>query len=216
MPAFLHPLQLNKQLRRLLGRQYSRRLVQNQHLRLAVQCFQNLNLLLLADRQIPDSGCRVHLQVVFFTNRPGVLNGLFHIDQHTILSGFPAQDNVFRHRQTGNKHKVLMHHADAHVNGADRIGNLYRLSVQQNLALFMPLYTEKHLHQRTLSRAVLAHERMDLTLTDCQIHIFIGNKSVGVHLGDPTHFQNIILRHWSFSLFSGVASSPVPPDCLFY
>ena len=52
------------------------------------------------------------------------------------------------------------------------------LSIQEDSALIRLLYAEEHLHQCAFSGAVFTDQRMDLTLVDSKIYIFVCDKSI--------------------------------------
>ena len=170
-------------------------LVQDQDLGAADQSLQDFHLLLHAHGDVHDLGVGVHLQVEL----PGVflrdLHGLLLIDEKAGLLGHHAQDHVFRHGEAGDQHEVLVHHADALGDGRRGGGEIDLLSVDPDLARGGLLQAEQHLHQRGLSRAVLAHQRVDLALADVEIHILVGGDAVGIHLGDPLHLNDIFFCH---------------------
>ena len=73
---------------------------------------------------------------------------------------------------------MLVDHTDAHINGADGPVDLYRLPMEQDIPLLMGFHTEKHFHQGAFPGPILADQRVDLPLTDRQIHILVGYKAV--------------------------------------
>ena len=93
---------------------------------------------------------------------------------------------------------MLMHHADALGDGHRGGGQADFLAVDPNLALGGLLQTEQHFHQCGFAGAVFAHQRVDLTLADIQVHVLVGGDAVGIHLGDPLHLDNIFLCHEGF------------------
>jgi hypothetical protein len=77
--------------------------------------------------------------------------------------------NVFRHRKGGDGREVLVHHADAQpasvpwrFDGISGPPQPHRTSIRTNQPI-------RDVHERSLSGAVLAEERMDLALTKRKI-----------------------------------------------
>ena len=67
-----------------------------------------------------------------------------------------------------------MDHTDSHFNGLFGTVNGNFLSPYENFARSGPVQTVKHVHQRTLPRAVLTQNGMDLAFMDRQIDMVIG------------------------------------------
>ncbi len=110
--------QLLEQLFRFLCRQNGSRLVQNQYLCTAHQCFQYFHLLLHADRNISYFRVRVNLQVILLGIFLRNLYRFFVIQKQRFLLWFHAKHHVFRNRQVRHKHKMLVYHANPFGNGS--------------------------------------------------------------------------------------------------
>ena len=152
--------QLLEQLDRLLRGQNRRRLVQNQDLRAAHKCLEDLDLLLHADRDVHDLGLRLDVQVVLFRVFLRDSNGLRVVDEQTLARGH-AEHHVFRDGQARYEHEMLVHHADPVGNGDGGGRECQLFAVHPNLAARRLLQTEQHLHKRRLSSAVFAHQRVN-------------------------------------------------------
>ena len=112
--------QLLEQFGRLLRGQNGGRLVENQNLRAAHEGFENLDLLLHADRNVDDLCLGLYMQVKPLSILLRDFNCLCVVDKKPLLR-YHAEDHVLRDRQARNQHEVLMDHADA-VGDGDRGG----------------------------------------------------------------------------------------------
>ncbi len=117
--AGLELAQHREQLLRLLRRQHRRRLVQDQHLGVAVQRLEDLDALLLAHREVLDAGLRRHRQAVLARQLADALLRGRHVDRDA-LARLRGEHDVLRHRHHRDQHEVLVHHADPGVDGVGR------------------------------------------------------------------------------------------------
>jgi hypothetical protein len=105
------------------------------------------------------------------------------------LRGSLPKHDVFGDGERGHQHEVLVHHADAQIDGPLRVLNLDCATVQQNLAVGRLLQAVEDLHEGALPRAVFTHQRVDFPLFHGKIHPFVGDHAVGVDFGDLLHFD---------------------------
>ncbi len=104
-----------EQLLRLLWRQHRGRLVEHQDLGPAVQGLQDLDPLLLADRDVLDQRVRVDDEAVALRDlTDSLLRGAL-VEQHLAMRRLGGEDDVLGHRHHRDQHEVLVHHADAPV-----------------------------------------------------------------------------------------------------
>ena len=90
--------------------------------------------------------------------------------------------------------------------GGDRVGDLDRLAVDQDLAAGVGLVgARQDLHQRRLAGAVLAHQRLDLAAPGLELDV-VERLHAREGLGDPAHLQRRRPRHLGHA-----SSSPAPP-----
>ena len=171
-----------------LGRgQNARGLVQDQDIGLTVKRLQDLDPLLVADRQLFDQGVRIDLQFVFLgqplqlgprTRERGA--------QHRPVLG--AKDDVFQNGEILHQLEMLKHHADA---GADRglaVGDGDGLAADQDLAGIGAVKTIKDRHQRRFSGAILADNAVDGAARHRQIDALVGLNRPEC-LGNPPQFD---------------------------
>ena len=83
---------------------------------------------------------------------------------------FAAEENVFRHGQIGGELHLLVNQGNACGQGIFRPFDVKRLSVDQDLTAGGSVGTCEDFHQRAFARAIFAHQRVDLTGENRQIH----------------------------------------------
>ncbi len=150
-----------EQLLRLLRRQHRGRLVEDQHLRVAVQRLQDLDALLLADGQVLDPGLRRDGEPVAPRQLAHALLGGRHVDGDA-LSRLGGEHDVLGHRHHRDQHEVLVHHADLRVDGVRRRAEVHGLAVEHDLARVGPVQPVQAVHQGRLAGPVLAQQGVDL------------------------------------------------------
>ena len=92
-------------------------------------------------------------------------------------------------RQVGRQAELLIDDRDAVLAGGDRVGDLDRLAVDQDLAAGVGLVgAREHLHQRALAGPVLAHQRQHLAAPGLELHV-VERFDAGKGLGDAAHLQ---------------------------
>ena len=148
----------------LLRGQHGRRLVEDQDLGAAIERFQDLDALLLADRQAVDTCVRIDREAVAprelgdaRRDRPAIL------EQRRARRGLP-EHQVLGDGERRHQHEVLMHHAEPMADGVVRRAEPHRLPAQPDLSLVRPVQAVEDAHQRRLAGAVLAEQRQDLAL----------------------------------------------------
>ena len=134
-----------------------------------------LHTLLHADGDILDLRVGVDGQAIAL----GDLHHVFARGGHIELDAFGrlgAEDDVFRDGEGLDQHKVLVHHADARVNGVTGIVHLNLLAVDQNIAGGGLEQAVELVHQRRFACAVFAQDRVDFAFVDREIDAVIGDK----------------------------------------
>ena len=112
-----------------LRRQHGRRLIENQQPRVAVERFQQLDPLLLADRKRVDDRMRIDGQLEL-VGQPADVGGRCREIERQRRARLRSQHDVFRHRHRPDQHEMLMDHADAERDRIVRRGNLARRARQ--------------------------------------------------------------------------------------
>ena len=199
----LHHLE---ELRRLALGQHGGRLVKHEQLHAPlVNLAGDFHKLHIADRQTGHEGIFVnrHAHVI---QRPARVGGhrlhiqrfkVFaeHAGNHARPADFAVELDVFGDGEARQQHELLMHHADALGHRVMRRGNGRLLAVEIDFAAEAACFVddghaEEHIHQRALSRAVFAQQRVNLARLD--LERYAGEHGVFVVLfGDIPHFKDV-------------------------
>ena len=136
------------------------RLVHDQDPRAAIEQLEDLDPLLLADRQLPDLGAGVDPQA----EPRGQLAdlGLRSLRAKPEARLGQAEQDVLGHGLRRDEREVLVDHAEP---GRDRVARRAegdRLAVEQDLAGIRPVQPGQDVHERALAGAVLAEQGVDL------------------------------------------------------
>ena len=175
----------------LLGRQHGGGLVENQDLVVPVEHLQDLRPLLHAHGDVLHQRVRVHLQAVLLRQGQDLLPGLVLL-QEAVAARLHAQDDIVQDGEALHQFEVLVHHADPQRVGVIGIFDLHHLAVLFDDALLRLVQAEQHAHQRGLSGAVLAQQRVDLAPLQLERDVIVCNDSRKA-LGDVQHFNGIWL-----------------------
>ena len=157
----------------LVGRQHSRRLVEDQRVGAAIERLQDLDALLQADRQFARDGVRIDLQRVFALE-PLQLGAHMRDAAFQERAAFDAEHDVFQDRERLHQHEVLVHHADARRDR--RVGGMDGgfLAVDADRAGIGMVEAVEDRHQRRLAGAVLADDPVDRPLGDREVDVLVG------------------------------------------
>ena len=170
-PLVGHRPQRHEERLRLLRRQHRGRLVENQDPRLAVERLQDLDALLLAERELPDPRARVDGDPVALAELGDAALDVPWVDEELLpLAAVVAEDHVLGDGERRHQPEMLVHHADPRVERLARRVELDRLAVEQDLALVGPVEPGEDVRQRALARAVLAEEGVHLALSRLEVH----------------------------------------------
>ncbi len=166
-----HQLHRCEQVVGLAGGQDGGRLVEDQHPAATVQQLENLDLLLLAHRQVGDPGRGIDLHAVERGQRPHLVVDFRPVQPHPAAV---AELNIFGDGHRLHQFEVLVDHADTGSDGLVGRGQLDRGAVVENgpgIRLQLP---GQNRHQRRLAGAVLAEQGQDPALLDIETDIVIG------------------------------------------
>ena len=190
-PISREATQHGQQLVHLLRRQHRGRLVENQDLRASIERFQDLDALLLADRQAVDTCERIDREAVAQRelgdarrDRPAIL------EQRRTRRGLP-EHQVLGDGERRHQHEVLVHHAEAMADGVVRRAETHRLPAQPDLPLVRPVQAVEDAHQRRFAGAVLAEQRQDLALPQLEVDRIVGERAPGKPLGDAAQLDEV-------------------------
>ena len=137
-----------EQLVRLLRGEHGGRLVEDQDFRAAVQRFQNFHALLQADARLGDDGVRVDRQAVFLHKAARFALGRALVEEQAEPARLTAHDDVLRHGKRRHEHEVLVHHADAVVDGVARAEAADLLTADGDAAARRGVDAVENVHQR--------------------------------------------------------------------
>ena len=188
-PGLGEPAEQEEDLLRLLWGQHRRRFVEDQDPCVPVEGLQDLDTLLLADRQAADLRVGVDVESEPGREVADPARRLPAIQEQGVRHRLVAQDDVLGHGQHRHEHEVLMDHADAVVDGVARSTHGHRLSVQQDLALVGTGEAVEDVHEGGLAGAVLAQERMDLAGAHVQVDVVVRDDA-RISLGDAAHLES--------------------------
>ncbi len=192
----------------LLRCQHCRRLVEDQDVRAAIERLQDLDSLLLAHADVLDPCLWIDREVegageMFDAPVRGAV-----IEQHAGMGRLAGQDDVLRHRHHRDQHEVLVHHSDA---ARDRVlGRVdsHRLALDPDLALVRVVEPVEDVHQRRLSGAVLAEQRVNLAPAKIEVDVVVGEDPREV-LRDPAELEDrpLVVDH---VVILGGGTAPAP------
>src|SRR5262249_47911094 len=138
---------------------------EDQDPRLAVERLQDLDTLLLAERELPDARARIDgdpVPLAELRDTPLDVPGVH--EELPPLAAVVAEDDVLRDGERRDEPEVLVDHADPGIEGLAGSVELDGLAVQQDLALVGPVEAREDVRERALAGAVLAEQRVHLTL----------------------------------------------------
>ena len=165
------------------------RLVEDQEPHLLGQRLGDLHQLLLADPDIGDQRVRRLVEPHF---RQQLLRPL--VDRVAIDHAEPRRrvgdEDILRDREQRDQRKLLMDDDDAKRLGIIDIAEMPLLAVIDDAAVIaaVGINAAQNLHQGRLAGAVLAHQGMDLALSDREIDI-VQRLHTGEGFADAAHFE---------------------------
>ena len=104
-----------EELERLLRRQYGRRLVEDEDVRVPVEGLEDLDALLLADGDVGDQRIRVDLELELRRELADAGAGCRVVEHDPGVCRLVGQDDVLGHGHDRDEHEVLVHHPDPAV-----------------------------------------------------------------------------------------------------
>ena len=153
MSLIAHVAQHLEQAVRLLGRQHSRRFVQNQNVRAAIEHLDDFHRLLLRHAHFIDFLMRVHFKAVFLRQAEDVALYLPHVQPQFSRK---AQNDVFGGGEHIHQLEMLVNHADAQSEGVLGRADDHLAALHIDMARVRKVNAGQHIHQRRLAAAVLA------------------------------------------------------------
>ena len=184
----------------LLGREYGGRLVEDQHLVVAIEHLEDLDALLHPHGDVLNLRIQIDGQAVALGQRADLGARLLLLEEaHARV--LRAQYDVVQHGKDVDQLEVLVYHADMQRSGVVGIVDFDLAPVLFDRAVLRLIHSEEHAHQRRFARAVFAQQRVDLTAAQLKRHVVVG-PDARKFLGDVKHLDHIIRVHASTSPFS--------------
>ena len=172
---------------RLLRRQHRGRLVEDEDARFAVERLQDLDALLLAERELPDPGARVDVQPVALRELgDALLDRARPQAERPALAAVVAEDDVLRHREGLDEPEMLVHHRDPGLERVARRVEVHPAAVDEDLAVVRPVEAREDVRERALARAVLAEQRVHLAGGGLEVDALVRDDAREA-LRDPAH-----------------------------
>ena len=175
-----HGPEHGEELVRLLGGQHGGGLVQYEDVGAPVEDLDDLHGLLLGDGHVVNFLVGVHVEAVAVADGPDLFSGGPDVQPALFLQ---AQNNVFRRSEYVHQLVVLMDHADAVGVGVLRGTDGNRLAADEDFPLVGEIDAGEHVHQGSLTAAVLPQEGEDFTAVEGEVDGVVGDY-VAKPLGD--------------------------------
>jgi hypothetical protein len=182
-----HRAQGFEQRLRLLRGQHCGRLVENQDAGLAIERLEDLDALLLSDRELPDPCAGIDREPVALPEFPHApLDRTRPYAERTSLAAVIAEDDVFGDGERLDQPEVLVHHADSGVDRIARGGESRWLAVEPDLALVGVVEAGEDVRERRLAGAVFAEQSVHLAYGRLEVDAVVRDDAREA-LDDPAH-----------------------------
>ena len=166
--------------------QHGGRFVEDEHSDAAVKQLEDLDPLLLANRQLPDPAIRLDLHPVAVAEF-GYLR-LNALGRQANLTSLATQGDVFGHRETVHQTKVLIHHPDAGLKSLMRRMEVDNLPVDDDVPTIGTIEAGENRAESGLAGSILAEQGMNLTPLQIEIDAIVGRYPVE-RLADRAQFD---------------------------
>ena len=212
----LEVLEDGEQLGRFLRRQHCSRLVEDEDVRAAVERLQDLDPLLLTDRDVLDPRVRVDAEAELTREVVDLTTRLVVVQEHARLRRLDCKHDVLRDGHHGDEHEVLVHHPEP---GCDRVlggAERHDFAVHADLPLVGLVEPVQDVHERRLPRAVLAEQGVDFAIPELEVDVVVREDAREL-LDDPLHLEERGLltheapsgrragRHvWKLAMWAGI------------
>ena len=183
-----------EELLRLLRGQDGRRLVEHEDLGAAIQRLQDLDALLLADRDPVDARVGIDGEPVARRQLLDAAVGGGVVEQDAGAAGLRGEHDVLGHRHHRDEHEVLVHHPDSVLDRGLGRAQVDRSAVEQDPPLVRRVEPVEDVHQRRLAGAVLPEERVHFARQQIEVDVVVGEHS-REPLRDPLEREDWCLSH---------------------
>lgn len=161
-------------------------LVEDQGAGAPVEDLEDLHALAVGDPEVLDHGVGPDAETV----RVGDLLDLGAGPVPDAVQLLGAEYDVLQDGEVVGQHEVLVHHADAPVDGVARVGERGLFAVHRDGALVRLLHAVKDLHERGLAGAVLTDEGVDGAAAHGDVDVVVGHDP-GEPLGDAAELHGM-------------------------
>jgi hypothetical protein len=135
------------------------------------QRFCDLDQLLFADAQLRDWHSKLSVKIKRIQNLASRPNLVFSVHNEKRLKFLLTQKNIFVDLELRDEAELLLDHSYPGPDGITRRSQANAVSIHEDLAFELFYQPGSDFHQRRLSGAVLAHQRMDFARVDFEIDI---------------------------------------------
>src|SRR5207245_2491600 len=172
----------------LLWCQGGGRLVQDQDARATIEGLDDLDPLLQANGQVPNTRSRIDLEPIPGREIADNAGGFIHINHASAPDDLVAEHDVLHDGQPGDQHEVLMHHPDAQLDRILRSSDVHQAAIELDLAGIACHHAIDDVHQSRFAGAVLTEKRVDPAPVDDQVHaVYRPQASEG--FSDPSELE---------------------------
>jgi hypothetical protein len=186
-PLVRHSAQRLEQDVGFLRRQHRGRLVQDQDARVAIKGLQDLDALLLPQRQLPDARTWIDVEAVALRDLADAALDRPRADpEGAALAAMVAEHDVLRDGERLDEAEVLVHHADACIERIAWRLEVDRPAVEEDLALVRPVEAGEDVRESALAGPVLAEQRVNLARSRLELDAVVRDDA-GKALRDPAH-----------------------------
>lgn len=161
-------------------------LVEDQRAGAAVEDLEDLHALAVGDTEVLDHDVGPDAETVGVGDLPDLRAG--PVADAVQLLG--AEYDVLQDGEVVGEHEVLVHHADAAVDGIARVGERDLFAVHRDGALVRLLHAVQDLHQSGLAGAVLTDESVDGAAAHGDVDVVVGHDP-GEPLGDAAELHGM-------------------------
>ena len=158
----------------LVRREHRGRLVEDEDARLLVERLQDLDPLLLADRELPDAGVRVDADAVALAELAHLgLDGARVDPEVAAHAATVAEHQVLGHGEARDEPELLVDHPDPGVDRVARRREVDLLAVERDRALVRAVEAGEDVREGRLPRAVLAEQRVHFAGRGLEVDVVV-------------------------------------------